>query len=56
MKTRDAINASTPALQVSDSVEKALGLLMEHHVNHLPVVDDDFVGMVSSTDITAEIS
>jgi CBS domain-containing protein len=41
MKARDAINPSTPALAVTDSVEKALGLLMEHHVNHLPVVDED---------------
>jgi acetoin utilization protein AcuB len=49
MKTRDAITSSTPALQVSDSVEKALGLLMEHHVNHLPVVDEegDLAGMLS---------
>jgi len=49
MKARDAIDASVPALQVSDSVEKALGLLMEHHVNHLPVVDDegDLAGMLS---------
>jgi predicted transcriptional regulator len=49
MKARDAITSSTPALQVSDSVEKALGLLMEHHVNHLPVVDEegDLAGMLS---------
>ncbi len=43
MKTRDAITPSVPALEVSDSVETALGLLMEHHVNHLPVVDEDGV-------------
>jgi predicted transcriptional regulator len=43
MKTRDAITPSVPALEVSDSVEKALGLLMEHHVNHLPVVDEEGV-------------
>ncbi|PSQ62243.1 MAG: acetoin utilization protein [Bacteroidetes bacterium QH_7_62_13] len=49
MEVRDAIDPSTPALQVSDSVETALGLLMEHHVNHLPVVDDegDLAGMLS---------
>jgi len=41
MKARDAINSSTPALEVTDSVEKALGLLMELRVNHLPVVDED---------------
>ncbi|MBX0325077.1 CBS domain-containing protein [Halomicroarcula sp. F13] len=25
-------------------------------INHLPVVEDDFIGMVSSTDITATLS
>jgi len=49
MKAREAINTSTPALEVSDSVEKALGLLMEHRLNHLPVVDadGDLVGILS---------
>ena len=41
MKSRDAINASMSALETTDSVETALGLLMEHHINHLPVVDED---------------
>lgn len=41
MKVRDATNSSTPALQESDSVEEALGLLMEHRVGHLPVVDEE---------------
>jgi CBS-domain-containing membrane protein len=41
MKIREAIHSATPALQTDDPVEKALGLLMEHHVRHLPVVDDE---------------
>ncbi|WP_263785741.1 CBS domain-containing protein [Salinibacter grassmerensis] len=41
MKVREAIHSATPALQSSDPVEKALGLLMEHHVRHLPVVNED---------------
>jgi len=41
MKVREAIHSATPALQSSDSVGKALGLLMEHHVRHLPVVNED---------------
>ena len=41
MKVREAIHSATPALQTSDPVEKALGLLMEHHVRHLPVVGED---------------
>jgi predicted transcriptional regulator len=49
MKARDAINPSTPALEVTDSVEKALGLLMELRVNHLPVVDEegDLAGLLA---------
>ena len=41
MKARDAINHDTPSLETSDSVETALGALMEHHLHHLPVVDED---------------
>ena len=49
MEIRDAIHSSTLALQASDSVEDALGLLMEHHVRHLPVVNEDgrLVGVIS---------
>ena len=49
MKARDAINHDTPALKTSDSVETALGALMEHHLHHLPVVDEDgdLVGVLS---------
>lgn len=49
MKARDAINHSISTLKVSDSVETALGRLMEHHINHLPVVDEegDLMGVLS---------
>lgn len=49
MKVREAIHSPTPALETSDSVEEALGLLMEHHVRHLPVVDDEgrLAGVIS---------
>ena len=49
MKARDAIHTDLPALQVDDTIEKALGLLMEHHVSHLPVVEADgtLAGLVS---------
>jgi predicted transcriptional regulator len=49
MKVRDAIHSPTPALQATDSVETALGRLLEHHVRHLPVVDADgrLVGIIS---------
>jgi len=49
MKVQDAINTTIPALATTDTVEDALGLLMEHHVRHLPVVDTEnqLVGMIS---------
>jgi predicted transcriptional regulator len=51
MKTRDATTSSIPSLSVTDTVETALGLLMEHRINHLPVVDDegDLAGVLSET-------
>ncbi|HHP7239810.1 CBS domain-containing protein [Longibacter sp.] len=49
MKVQDAINTAIPALHTTDTVEDALGLLMEHRVRHLPVVDekDHLVGVIS---------
>jgi CBS domain-containing protein len=48
MKAYDAIHPDAPVLERTDTVEDALGLLMEHHVRHLPVVDDGvLVGMLS---------
>ena len=51
MKTRDATTSSIPSLSVTDTVETALGLLMEHRINHLPVVDDEghLAGVLSET-------
>jgi CBS domain-containing protein len=31
-------------------------MMTMYGVKHLPVVDDDYVGMVSSTDVAAQIS
>jgi CBS-domain-containing membrane protein len=49
MRAKDAIHSPTPALRTSDTVEDALGMLMEHRVRHLPVVgeDDQLVGIIS---------
>jgi len=37
-------------------LEEAAAMMTNFGISHLPVVDDDFVGMVSSTDITARLS
>lgn len=55
MRIQNIINPSTPALRSSDTVERALGLLMEHRVRHLPVVDEDdrLAGIVSESQLMA---
>ncbi len=49
MKVQEAIHTDTPALNPTNTVGDALGALMEHHVRHLPVVDEDntLLGMMS---------
>lgn len=53
MKVQDVLSASTPALQTDDTVEDALGLLMEHRVRHLPVIDAEgrLAGIVSEAQL-----
>ena len=52
MLTIDLINNNIPRLQLKDSVSKALRLITDFRVTHLPVVDDDkFLGLVSEDDL-----
>ncbi|MFD1562518.1 CBS domain-containing protein [Haloarchaeobius amylolyticus] len=65
-----ADGADPTALQVSDVMTKSVetvppdlyleeiaAMMTTFGINHLPVVDgDDYLGMVSSTDVTAELS
>ena len=52
MKVQETLSASTPALRSDDTVEHALGLLIEHRVRHLPVVDGDhLLGIISETQL-----
>jgi len=37
-------------------MEEVAAMLTTYGIKHLPVVDDDYVGMVSSTDVTAHLS
>lgn len=49
MTVETLISTATPPLKHSDTVEFALGLLLEFRVRHLPVVDEDLcvVGILS---------
>ena len=52
MLTRDLINNNIPRLQLQDSVGKALQLINDFRVSHLPVVaDEKFLGLVSEDDL-----
>lgn len=46
---RDLVSRSTPSLSPSDTVERALGIMLDCSVSHLPVVDEtgQLVGIVS---------
>jgi len=47
-----SVETVTPDLRLTE----AAAMMENFGINHLPVVDDDLVGMVSSTDITSELS
>src|SRR5829696_7758334 len=52
MLTAELINNNIPRLQLQDSVTKALQLINDYRVTHLPVVaDDKYLGMVSEDDL-----
>lgn len=52
MLTIELINNNIPRLQLKDSVSKALRLISDFRVTHLPVVEDDkFLGLISEDDL-----
>lgn len=52
MLTIDLLNNNIPRLQLKDSVSKALRLISDFKVTHLPVVENDkFIGLVSEDDL-----
>lgn len=52
MLTVDLINNNIPRLQLQDSIIKAMQLVTDFRVTHLPVVSDDkFLGLLSEEDL-----
>jgi len=52
MLTIDLINNNIPRLQLKDTVSKALRLISDFRVTHLPVVEDEkFLGLVGEDDL-----
>lgn len=53
MLTIELINNNIPRLQLKDTVSKALTLVNDFRVTHLPVVDNDkYLGLISEEDLT----
>jgi CBS domain-containing protein len=48
----EAVETVPPGIRLAE----AAAMMETLGISHLPVVDDDCVGMISSTDITAEVS
>lgn len=52
MLTRDLISNTIPYLHKSDTVYRALQLMNDYHVTHLPVVEDEsYLGIVSEEEL-----
>ncbi len=52
MLTIELINNNIPRLQLKDTVSKALRLISDFRVTHLPVVEDEkFLGLISEDDL-----
>ncbi len=52
MLTKNLINNNIPRLQLQDSVAKALGLINDFRITHLPVVvEGKFLGLISEDDL-----
>lgn len=52
----DVMTAPVETVTPGLFMEEVAAMLTTYGIKHLPVVDDDYVGIVSSTDVTAELS
>jgi len=48
----ESVETVTPDL----FMEEVSAMMTTYGIKHLPVVDDDYVGMISSTDVAAQLS
>ena len=48
----ESVETVTPDLYM----EEVAAMMTMYEIQHLPVVDDGYVGMISSTDVTAQLS
>ncbi|WP_336037473.1 cyclic nucleotide-binding/CBS domain-containing protein [Halobacterium yunchengense] len=56
LAVRDVMTENVETASPDLYMEEAAAMMTTYGIKHLPVVDDDYVGMVSSTDVTAHLS
>nr|WP_245756816.1 CBS domain-containing protein [Halogranum rubrum] len=52
----DVMTAPVETVTPDLFMEEVAAMMTSFGIKHLPVVDDDYVGMVSSTDVAAQLS
>ena len=53
---RDVMTEDVETVTPDLLMEEVAAMMTMYDVKHLPVVDDDYVGMISSTDVAAHVS
>lgn len=52
----DVMTTNVETITPDIYMEQAAAMMDTYGIKHLPVVDDDYVGMISSTDVAAHLS
>lgn len=56
LRVADVMTSSVETVTPDLHLEEAAAMMTSFDIKHLPVVDDDYVGMVSSTDVAAQLT
>jgi len=56
LRVADVMTTDVETASPDSYMEEVAAMMTTYGIGHLPVVDDDYVGMVSSTDVTAHLS
>jgi CBS domain-containing protein len=53
LQVADVMTTEVETASPDNYLEEAAAMMTAYDIKHLPIVDDDYVGMISSTDIAA---
>lgn len=56
LRVSDVMTTDVETVSPDLYMEEVAAMMTTYGIKHLPVVEDDYVGMVSSTDVTAHLS